>query len=162
MVYFIVFKYANTHTTFIQFVTGEYSKGNASLEFNLKNLLFTAINFMRSFIQIHGNIFDFIPSDSVLALFLLLLMLVLYYLIFKLKPWQTVRKIENNHYKLLFVLAFVIFHSFNQSAEEEVFISPVPHHHAVSELKLERGGAEFVGKLFESWQVCRIACCQQC
>ena len=124
VVYFIVFKYANTHTTFIQFVTGEYSKGNASLEFNLKNLLFTAINFMRSFIQIHGNIFDFIPSDSLLARFLLLLMLVLYYLIFKLKPWQTVRKIENNHYKLLFVLAFVLhlIFAFLSSANAEFMV----------------------------------------
>lgn len=123
IMYFFIFKIAFSNITFLQFITGEYSKGNAGLEFSFKNILFTAINFFRSFMQIHGNILDFIPSDILFVLLLTIMVLLFYYLILKLKPWKTVLK-TTNPYKLLFVLAFTphIIFAFLSSANAEFMV----------------------------------------
>lgn len=42
--------------SFLNFLTGEYSKGNAGLDFSLKSILLSFISAIRTYVQIHGNI----------------------------------------------------------------------------------------------------------
>lgn len=54
--YFAFHSLNNGSYTFVQFVTGEYSKGNAHIDFSIIALLLTVVNFVRTFIQVHGQI----------------------------------------------------------------------------------------------------------
>ncbi len=105
MVYFIVFKTNYSNITFFQFITGEYSKGNAAIVFNFKNVAFTFVNLGRSFIQIHGYMIDLL---KIYALFCIGLIFFLYQIIFELKPWLHIVKQEKNNYTFLFAIAFIL------------------------------------------------------
>lgn len=57
LVYFLAYKANSDHSlSFIQFLSGEYGKGNAGIDISLKSLLLTFVNIIRTFIQLHGNI----------------------------------------------------------------------------------------------------------
>lgn len=58
LAYYMAYKYLDTGASYWSFIMGEYSKGNAGLDLSLKSLALTGINFVRSFIQLHGLMID--------------------------------------------------------------------------------------------------------
>lgn len=56
LVYMAVFLLSDIENSPAEFIFGEYAKGNAGISLNLSALLLTGINFIRTFVQIHGYI----------------------------------------------------------------------------------------------------------
>lgn len=75
LVYYVAYLGSGSGFSFWGFIIGEYGKGNAGLDISLKSLGLTFINLIRSFIQVHGQIFDIFRSNpyiySIIATFLL-------------------------------------------------------------------------------------------
>ena len=112
LVYMMVFQSTDTgEVSFWQFINGEYAKGNASVGLGLKGLLFTCINFLRTFLQVHGQIADFISSYPTVYLGLIAIIIALK--IYFLKTGRLTPKLRRlpvkGPYFMLFLFAF-IFH----------------------------------------------------
>lgn len=56
IIYLIIWGMHFNEISFLNFLTGEYSKGNAGLDLSLKSILLSGINAIRTFVQIHGQI----------------------------------------------------------------------------------------------------------
>lgn len=108
MVYWLVFNNSHKTTGFIQFLLGEYSKGNAGIDLSLKALLLTCINLLRTFFQIHGNIVVLFKSYwlplsvSIISIFIVLLFGI------KKQNFKSIIPIEKTAHKTLFLLAFLL------------------------------------------------------
>jgi len=110
-IYYLIYVWLDLPTaSFWQFISGEYSKGNASLSFSAKSLLLTLINFIRSFIQVHGMI-PYLLNKNPLA-YAVLFSVLLSAFIYCYKTGKFAFKIhrtKNSHYSQCFFLAFT-FH----------------------------------------------------
>ncbi len=97
-------------STFIQFITGEYSKGNAALDFSLKALLLTIVNFIRTFIQLHGQIAPLFhhyqwPFTFLVCIIVFLIIAILT----QKKPWfKPINRESTGDYSKLFLTAFLL------------------------------------------------------
>ncbi len=65
-IYFIVYLKLDSDFGFMEFVTGEYGKGNAGIDLSLKSIVLTLINLCRTVFQVHGN-FPYLISEFPLA-----------------------------------------------------------------------------------------------
>jgi hypothetical protein len=111
LVYYMAFRQLDFPGDFWQFLTGEYSKGNASIHASLKGLGLTLVNFLRSFIQIHGQIFYLAGRYAIASLTVLLLLVGIILYAYKNRGFnpRLVKLEYKKPYRNLFILAF-LFH----------------------------------------------------
>lgn len=108
IVYWLVYYYSSQPSSFIKFITGEYSRGNAGIDLSLKAILLTLINLFRTFIQIHGNIIVLFKSYSFIMGLSLAIALTIFIVGIRKQNFKTLVQIEKNAFKTLFLVAFVL------------------------------------------------------
>jgi len=111
ILYFLVYYFSSNNYTFLNFILGEYNKGNAGIDLSLKALILTLINCFRTVLQVHGLIYHFIIKHLLVSLMVILLEIYIVCLIvFKRKNLCIFnRQTESNSSKNIFILA-IIFH----------------------------------------------------
>ena len=107
--YYLVVKIQNDQSgtdAFIQFIFYEYFQG-VSTSFSFEYLKLGAINFIRSFVQLHGHIFLIVRSNW---LFALPAVLTLLFLFFGLSRKQIIKKKQtlNREHRFLFIILFIL------------------------------------------------------
>lgn len=124
LVYWIVFKQSVLNTTFLEFITGEYSKGNAGIDLSFKAFQLTIINILRSFFQVHGNIL--LITKHFLSFVIISLMVVLF---LSFKGFSTLKfkfnvLSNNKHSQFVFKMAifFHILFAFFSSGNAEFMV----------------------------------------
>lgn len=118
----------NNHGSLIQFIGGEYSKGNAGLEFSLLSLGLTAINLIRSFIQIHGYLILLPNEFPVLITVLALILLFLSIKIIRSFKFDWGKNTDTDNHSRLFLVAFsaqFIFASLSSGNAEFMVMLPM-------------------------------------
>jgi hypothetical protein len=127
IIYYAVYLQIDTFQgSFIQFVSGEYDKGNADLNFSLLSALLTMINLVRTFIQVHGQIIDLIIQYPFQYLFIAIVLLCIWTYFYRkrrLKPGVRSQFIKNPYSKV-FLLAFLLhlFFAFLSSGNAEFMV----------------------------------------
>ncbi len=115
LVYYLVFLLTNHPSNSItQFIGGEYSKGNAGIDISIKSLGLTLINFIRSFVQLHGLILNLIEIYFTIAVtILIILSLFIIFAFYKnLITIKFKKRMVKNKYSNLFLWAFLLHLSF--------------------------------------------------
>jgi hypothetical protein len=65
--YYLAYLFSPFNGNFFEFILGEYNKGNASIDISFLSLKLSFINFIRTFIQIHGNILFIFKSYPIIC-----------------------------------------------------------------------------------------------
>ena len=108
LVYWIAFNNANYHLSFLQFVAGEFGKGNAGIDLSVKALLLTLINLFRTFLQVHGNILVLFKFYPLIASISFILFLIAAFLALKNLNFKTIKPLQLRPYKPVFLLAIFL------------------------------------------------------
>lgn len=125
--FYVVGRYCNV--SFLGFLLGQYNSGGAGIDISIKALLFTFVNFFRTFLQVHGQISFLFSQFFILACLVLITLVGLVYLVFTKR--QEILKIEkknsNNRTALLFLLTaiFNLIFAFLSSGNAE-FMAMLP------------------------------------
>ncbi|MCC6817388.1 MAG: hypothetical protein IT245_00650 [Bacteroidia bacterium] len=110
-IYLIAYVSQTEYLGFFNYLSGEYSKGNAGLDWSFMAILLTCINVIRSFIQVHGN--SILLINKFPFLFTIIFSVLLYIIFILIKKKQShlafTRKIDKSNYSILFFIA-IIFH----------------------------------------------------
>jgi len=108
IVYWFAFNNANYNFSFLQFVAGEFGKGNAGIDLSAKALLLTLINLFRTFLQVHGNIVIIFKSYPLIGSISLILVLIALFLAFKNLTIKTIKPLQMHPFKSVFLLAIIL------------------------------------------------------
>lgn len=129
-IYFLAFQILDApNLSFIQFISGEYVKGNAGIDISLNSFILTSINLIRSFIQIHGQI---IPLFSNYPFGVVLIVSIILFIIFHFHKknrlnLKITRKIDEDNLSFLFAIALflhLVFAFFSSGNAE--FMAMIP------------------------------------
>lgn len=110
-IYYVAFLHSGSQAmSFTGFITGEYSKGNASIDISVTSFLLTIVNFIRTFIQVHGQVIFLFKQYLPVCLILIIFCLgsVVYGISKKGFKMKVVKTISGNGYPFLFPLAFIM------------------------------------------------------
>lgn len=125
--FYVVGRYCNV--SFIGFLLGQYSSGGAGIDISIKALVLTLINFLRTFLQVHGQIGFLFNQYFVSSCLVVITLAGLVYLAFTRR--QEILKIEkknsNHRTAILFLLTaiFNILFAFLSSGNAE-FMAMLP------------------------------------
>ncbi|MDP2175644.1 MAG: hypothetical protein Q8K70_06995 [Bacteroidota bacterium] len=110
LVYYVSYLLLDSDTNgFINFILGEYSKGNAGIHLSGQTLLLGGINLIRTFVQVHGNMIYLFNEFGSFYWFLILLILYFVFKNFKLKNLQFVEaKLSKNALFFVALIGFVL------------------------------------------------------
>lgn len=89
VIYFLGYLFGSNANSFLDFILGEYQKGNATIQIGFQSLILTVINCFRTIFQVHGLMFHFTLKHFLMTLIVLSIELILLILIIK-------------HYKTIF------------------------------------------------------------
>lgn len=110
--YYIAYSSLKADISFSSFISGEYATGNAGLNLSLTSLVLTAINFIRSFVQVHGLISALLDVNIILVILPLLVTLAaIIYLLVKRSFKMRINKKTDSRlrpWSRLFLLAFLL------------------------------------------------------
>ncbi len=111
LIYFFVYStQMSAESSFISFLTGEYSKGNANLSFDINAIILLLINFFRTFFQLHGYMIEVYYQFS---FFFLFLFLIFAYFIFKSNVLKHLFKFYPNLQSQFWFWPFILAFLFN-------------------------------------------------
>jgi hypothetical protein len=111
IIYFLIYYFSSKNFTFLNFILGEYNKGNAGIDFSLKALILTLINSFRTVFQVHGLIYHFVLKHLVGSLIIIFSEIFIVGLIVSKRKHLFIvnRQTENNSSKYIFLIA-ILFH----------------------------------------------------
>jgi hypothetical protein len=114
ILYFLVYCFSSSNFTFLNFILGEYNKGNAGLDFSLKALILTFINLIRTAFQVHGLMYHFALKHVLVTTIVLFLELFLIGFIFlKRKQLFQIKTVFDKKYsKNIFLFAIILHITF--------------------------------------------------
>lgn len=114
ILYFLVYYFSSNNYTFLNFILGEYQKGNAGIDFSLKALILTFINSIRTVFQVHGLIYHFTFKHIIVTLIVIFLEIFLLGLLFlKRKQLIETKNLNNSSSsKNIFLIAIVLHLAF--------------------------------------------------
>jgi hypothetical protein len=129
ILYYLVYFFNFNNLTFLNFILGEYQKGNAGIDFSLKALALTLINVFRTVFQVHGFLYHFALKYSLLSFIIITIEFILIYLlVIKRKLLFTVKSIPGKSFpRQLFLIAIILhlFFAFISSGNAE-FMAMLP------------------------------------
>jgi hypothetical protein len=96
--------------SFLDFLSGEYHKGNAGLSISAGSFLLTIVNLIRSFIQVHGQIPNIFAQAPIAYLLIGILTIIACFYLFKKRTYSFRMKqlTEKNKFASLFLTAFLL------------------------------------------------------
>jgi len=106
--YWLCFQYSPHSIEFSQFITGEYGKGHAGIDFSLKAILLTLINAFRTIVQVHGNQMVLIKSYPLSYALFLMLLTVYFIWVFSKKVFKKPHLSIPNSFSNIFLIAFLL------------------------------------------------------
>lgn len=114
ILYFVIYYFSSSNYTFLNFILGEYKKGNAGIDVSLKALALTFINIFRTVFQVHGSIYHFALKHILVTIGILLLELFLIgFIIVKRKSlFKTNGTFIKKPSKKVFLLALILHLTF--------------------------------------------------
>lgn len=91
------------------FILGEYSTGGAGLDVSIKAMLLTFVNFFRTFLQVHGQIFFLVKKYPFLSIAVLatLTKIIIFIFLKRQEIIQIQKRSQPNNFALLFLLTFI-------------------------------------------------------
>lgn len=104
---YVVGRFCNV--SFLGFIYGQYSSGGAGIDISFKALLLTLVNFFRTFLQVHGQVFYLAKKYPVITITVLAILLkMLVFLFLKRREMIKFQKRElPGTYSTLFLLTFI-------------------------------------------------------
>ena len=108
LMYWLAFNNANSNLPFLQFVAGEFGKGNAGIDLSVKAFLLTLINLFRTFLQVHGNIVLLLKSYTFIESISIGVFLITLFLAVKNLNLKTIKTLQLQPYKSVFLLAILL------------------------------------------------------
>lgn len=110
ILYFLVYYFSSKNYTFLNFILGEYNKGNAGIDFSLKALILTFINLIRTAFQVHGLMYHFALKHTLATIIVLLIELILIGFMFSKRKqlFQTKTFFDKKYSKNIFLFAIIL------------------------------------------------------
>ncbi len=125
-IYYLGYIFEGNSNSFLNFILGEYQKGNASIQIGFQSLILTGINFFRTIFQVHGLMFHFTIKHIVMTLIVLSIELII--LMFIIKHFKSTfigtKKSKLQLRQRLFLAAFILqlFFAFVSSGNAEFMV----------------------------------------
>lgn len=108
------------------FILGKYHTGGARLDFSFKALLLTAVNFFRTFLQVHGQVIFLIKAYPFAAIpvIAVLFKIIVFILLKRQEIIQFQKRTIPNKFAILFLLTFIfnLFFAFVSSGNAEFMV----------------------------------------